>query len=55
VGKKQIPIAGFSIIQLNETEYEAENKEHGLDFYFDAGHPDAVETFVFDSSNIDTG
>lgn len=47
--KKQIQIAGYSITQLTETEYEAENKEQGLDFYFDRGNPAAVEIFVFDS------
>jgi hypothetical protein len=48
--KRRIEIAGYTVIQIDETEYEAENKEQGLDFYFDAGHPDAVEVFVFDST-----
>ena len=48
--KKQIDIAGYTITQLDETEYEAENKEQGLDFYFDTGHPSAIEVFVFDGS-----
>ncbi len=50
MGKRQIQIAGYTITQLDRTEYEAENKEQGLDFYFEAGHPDAVEVFVFDSA-----
>jgi hypothetical protein len=46
--KREIQIAGFTITQLTETKYEADNKEQGLDFYFDEA-PDAVEVFVFDS------
>jgi hypothetical protein len=49
VKKKQIQVAGHTITQLTETEYEAENKGQNLDFYFDTGHPNAVEVFVFDS------
>jgi hypothetical protein len=49
VEKTPIQIAGHTITQLTETEYEAENKEQSLDFYFDTGHPNAVEVFVFDS------
>ena len=49
VEKTQIQVAGYTITQLTETEYEAENKEQSLDFYFDTGHPNAVEVFVFDS------
>jgi hypothetical protein len=48
--KRQIQIAGHTITQLNETEYEAENKDQNLDFYFDDAHPDAVEVFAFDST-----
>jgi hypothetical protein len=47
--KKQIQVAGYTITQLTETEYEAENKEQGLDFHFDTANPAAVEIFVFDS------
>lgn len=47
--KSQIQVAGYLITQLNETECEAENKAQEMDFYFVAGHPDAVEVFVFDS------
>ena len=46
---KQIQVAGCAITQIDETEYEAENTEQGLDFHFDMGHTDAVEVFVFDS------
>jgi hypothetical protein len=47
--KREIQIAGFTITQLTETEYEAENKEQGLDFYFDEQAADVVEVLVFDS------
>jgi hypothetical protein len=47
--KMQILITGYTLTKLTEIEYEAENKEQGLDFYFDTGHPNAVEVFVFDS------
>jgi hypothetical protein len=50
MNKRQVEIAGYTITQLDETEYEAENKEQGLDFYFSAEHPAAVEVFVFDST-----
>lgn len=49
VEKTHIQVSGYTITQLTETEYEAENKRQGLDFYFDTGHPNAVEVFVFDS------
>jgi hypothetical protein len=45
----QIQVTGYTITQLTETEYEAENKGQSLDFYFDTGHPNAVEVFIFDS------
>jgi hypothetical protein len=48
--KRQIQIAGYTITQLDETEYEAENSEQSLDFYICAEHPDAVEVFVYDSA-----
>lgn len=47
--KRNIEIAGYTVTQLNETEYEAENPSQGLDFYFDAGREEAVEVFVFNS------
>ncbi len=47
--KQYIQIAGCIITQLTETEYEAENKQQNLDFYFDCKSPNAVEVFVFDS------
>src|SRR4051794_22618160 len=47
--RQEINIAGHSITQVDETEYECENENQKLDFHFDAGHPDAVEVFVFDS------
>jgi hypothetical protein len=47
--KKEIPVAGYTIAQLNETEYEAVNEQQKLDFHFDTGNPAAVEVFVFDS------
>lgn len=50
MNKKQIQVAGQFIIQLTETEYEGENKEQGLDFYFNMEHPNAIEVFVFDST-----
>ena len=53
--KREIQVAGHTITQLNETEYEAENKFQRLDFYFDTGHPDAVEVFVFDSEKPTQG
>ena len=51
--KKKVSVSGFEIFQLTETEYEGENKNQELDFYFDIGHPSAVEILVFDS-NIST-
>jgi hypothetical protein len=48
--KRDIEIAGYKVTQLNETEYEAENKEQELDFYFDTSNPAAVEVFTFDST-----
>jgi hypothetical protein len=47
--KRNIQVAGYTVTQLNETEYEAENKFQKLDFHFDTGRPEAVEVFVFDS------
>jgi hypothetical protein len=47
--KREIQVAGYTITQLSETEYEAENEAQRLDFHFDAGNPAAVEVFVFDS------
>lgn len=47
--KRIIQVAGYPITQLNETEYEAENKFQKLDFHFDTGRPEAVEVFVFNS------
>jgi len=47
--KREVQIAGYTITQLNETEYEAENKFQRLDFHFDTGRSEAVEVFVFDS------
>lgn len=47
--KKTIQVAGYTVTQLNETEYEAENKFQKLNFHFDTGRADAVEVFVFDS------
>lgn len=49
VEKTQIQVSGHTITQLTETEYEAENNVQNLDFYFDTGHPNAVEVFAFDS------
>lgn len=47
--KREIQIAGHTVTQLNETEYEAVNEQQKLDFHFDTGNPAAVEVFVFDS------
>lgn len=47
--KREIQVAGYTITQLDGTEYEAENKLQRLDFHFDTGRPEAVEVFVFDS------
>jgi hypothetical protein len=47
--KREIQVAGSTITQLSETEYEAVNEEQKLDFHFDTGNPAAVEVFVFDS------
>lgn len=46
--KKEIEIAGYKITQLSEIEFEAENKEKNLDFYFEINEEDEVDTFVFD-------
>jgi hypothetical protein len=48
--KRYLQIAGYDVTQLSETEYEAENKEQGLDFHFDTSNPAAVEVFAFDST-----
>lgn len=47
--KAQMQIAGHAITRLNETEYETDNKEQELDFYFDTGNSNAVEVLIFDS------
>jgi hypothetical protein len=47
--KRNIQVAGYTITQLNETEYEAVNERQKLDFHFDTENPAAVEVFVFDS------
>jgi hypothetical protein len=49
MNKKEIQVAGFTVTQLDETEYEAVNEQQKLDFHFDTGNPAAVEVFVFDS------
>jgi nucleotide-binding universal stress UspA family protein len=47
--KREIQVAGYTITQLDETEYEAANEQQKLDFHFDTGNPAAVEVFIFDS------
>jgi hypothetical protein len=48
---RDVKIAGYSIRQLSETEYEAENTEEKLDFHFDMAQQDGtVEVSVFDSN-----
>jgi len=46
--KRIVMVSGHEIIQLTDTEYEAENPAQNLDFYFDV-QPEVVEVFVFDS------
>jgi hypothetical protein len=50
MGKRDIQVAGYTITQLCETEYEAVNEQQKLDFHLDTGNPAAVEVFVFDSN-----
>ena len=47
--KQEIEIAGYKIVQLSETAFEAENKEQNLDFYFEINEENEVDVFVFDS------
>lgn len=47
--KQEIEIAGYKITQLSKTEFEAENKEQNLDFYFEVNEENEVDVFVFDS------
>lgn len=47
--KQQIEIAGYKVTQLSKTEFEAENKEQNLDFYFEINEENGVNVFVFDS------
>jgi hypothetical protein len=54
VEKKKVEVAGYIVTQLSQTEYEAENGDQRLDFFFDTSDPDAIEVFVFDS-DIPTG
>ncbi len=49
MSRKQVQIAGHCVTQITESEYEAENRDQGLDFYFDTGRQEAVEVLVFDS------
>jgi hypothetical protein len=54
MSKREVHVAGYTITQLNETEYEALNEQQKLDFHFDTSNPAAVEVFVFDS-DLPTG
>ena len=47
--KKEIEVAGYKVTQLSETEFEAENLEQNLDFYFEINDENEVDIFVFDS------
>lgn len=49
MGKRDIHVAGYTVTQLSDTEYEAVNEQQKLDFHLDTGNPAAVEVFVFDS------
>lgn len=48
--KNILNIGGYSVTQLSETTYEADNPSEKLDFYFDAEDPEEVEVTVFDST-----
>lgn len=47
--KQEIEIGGYKITKLSETEFEGENTEQDLDFYFEINEDDEIEVFVFDS------
>lgn len=53
--KQEIEIAGYKITQLSKTEFEAENKEQNLDFYFEVNDENEIDVFVFDTEVKYTG
>jgi hypothetical protein len=46
---KAIKVGGCVLTQLNETEFEYENLEQGLDFHFVVEKSDEVTVIIFDS------